>query len=329
MCRATIPCSGTSASSQTPIHPRLRRALPADVPAPGVIQPRSLSPPCPSQIRPLLFQGVFFLPPGAGAPIPCLHPPPASRPPSLQTPAPPAQPLQTPSAPPVLASSPVPSWEAGRAGPAAPLPPSPALSRSPGSTGVNQLGGLFLNGRPLPACKRQRIIALAASGARSSDISRSLKFRPQVSNGCVSKILGRYYRTGAVGPKAAGGSKPRTATPAVVARIARLKLEQPGLFAWEIRRQLHAEGICASSAIPSVSPPGSPGAAGIPGARQGRGSHPTAGGGRVAGGGNGVPGRARTVGMVPREALGVPGRVRLPGKDSGKGRICREGFGAW
>ncbi|NXJ30907.1 PAX4 protein, partial [Dicrurus megarhynchus] len=118
-----------------------------------------------------------------------------------------------------------------------------------GPSGVNQLGGLFLNGRPLPTCKRQRIIALAASGARSSDISRSLK----VSNGCVSKILGRYYRTGAVGPKAVGGSKPRMATPAVVARIARLKLEQPGLFAWEIRRQLHAEGICAGSGIPSVS----------------------------------------------------------------------------
>nr|XP_041569663.1 paired box protein Pax-4 [Taeniopygia guttata] len=125
----------------------------------------------------------------------------------------------------------------------------PALALSPGPSGVNQLGGLFLNGRPLPTCKRQRIIALAASGARSSDISRSLK----VSNGCVSKILGRYYRTGAVGPRAAGGSKPRTATPAVVARIARLKLEQPGLFAWEIRRQLQAEGICAGSAIPSVS----------------------------------------------------------------------------
>ncbi|RMB90245.1 hypothetical protein DUI87_33381 [Hirundo rustica rustica] len=55
------------------------------------------------------------------------------------------------------------------------------------------------------------------------------------------------------GAQAVGGSKPLTATPAVVARIARLKLEQPGLFAWEIRRQLHAEGICARSGIPSVS----------------------------------------------------------------------------
>ncbi|CAN0020355.1 unnamed protein product [Bubo scandiacus] len=118
-----------------------------------------------------------------------------------------------------------------------------------GPSGVNQLGGLFMNGRPLPTCKRKRIIELAACGVRTSDISRSLK----VSNGCVSKILGHYYRTGAVEPKAVGGSKPRTATPEVVARIARLKLEQPSLFAWEIRRRLHAEGVCAGNRTPSVS----------------------------------------------------------------------------
>uniref|UniRef100_A0A8B9EX57 Paired box 4 n=1 Tax=Amazona collaria TaxID=241587 RepID=A0A8B9EX57_9PSIT len=98
----------------------------------------------------------------------------------------------------------------------------------------------------------------------------------QVSNGCVSKILGHYYRTGAMGPKAMGGSKPRMATPEVVARIAQMKLEQPSLFAWEIRRQLHAEGICTSNRIPSVSPgkDGKSGAASSPGTQ-----HPARGSG--------------------------------------------------
>ncbi|XP_026518619.1 paired box protein Pax-4, partial [Terrapene carolina triunguis] len=118
-----------------------------------------------------------------------------------------------------------------------------------GAGGVNQLGGLFVNGRPLPPGKRKRIVQLAASGVRACDISRSLK----VSNGCVSKILGRYYQTGAVEPKAIGGSKPRMATPEVVARIAQLKLAHPSIFAWEIRRKLRSEGICASDRTPSVS----------------------------------------------------------------------------
>ncbi|XP_060160921.1 LOW QUALITY PROTEIN: paired box protein Pax-4 [Globicephala melas] len=123
------------------------------------------------------------------------------------------------------------------------------VSINRGISSVNQLGGLFVNGRPLPLDTRQQIVQLAVSGMRPCDISRRLK----VSNGCVSKILGRYYRTGVLEPKGIGGSKPRLATPPVVARIAQLKGECPALFAWEIQRQLCAEGLCTQDKTPSVS----------------------------------------------------------------------------
>ncbi|XP_076311489.1 paired box protein Pax-1-like isoform X2 [Tachypleus tridentatus] len=114
---------------------------------------------------------------------------------------------------------------------------------------VNQLGGVFVNGRPLPNAIRLRIVELAQLGVRPCDISRQLR----VSHGCVSKILARYHETGSILPGAIGGSKPRVTTPKVVAYIKDLKQKDPGIFAWEIRDRLLADGICDKYNVPSVS----------------------------------------------------------------------------
>ncbi|KAL0126518.1 hypothetical protein PUN28_005113 [Cardiocondyla obscurior] len=116
--------------------------------------------------------------------------------------------------------------------------------------GVNQLGGVFVNGRPLPDCVRQRIVQLAMVGVRPCDISRQLL----VSHGCVSKILTRFYETGSIRPGSIGGSKTKqVATPTVVKKILRMKQEQPTMFAWEIREQLARQGACDPQSLPSVS----------------------------------------------------------------------------
>ncbi|XP_073695965.1 paired box protein Pax-8 [Garra rufa] len=118
-----------------------------------------------------------------------------------------------------------------------------------GHGGLNQLGGMFVNGRPLPEVIRQRIVDMAHQGVRPCDISRQLR----VSHGCVSKILGRYYETGSIKPGVIGGSKPKVATPKVVEKIAEYKRQNPTMFAWEIRDRLLAEAVCDGDTVPSVS----------------------------------------------------------------------------
>ncbi|CAD5218827.1 unnamed protein product [Bursaphelenchus okinawaensis] len=116
-------------------------------------------------------------------------------------------------------------------------------------TGVNQLGGVFVNGRPLPDHIRNKIVDLWRRGVRPCEISRQLR----VSHGCVSKILGRFHETGSIKPGVIGGSKPKVATPKVVNTIALYKLQNPTMFAWEIREKLIEDGVCDAETAPSVS----------------------------------------------------------------------------
>jgi len=122
----------------------------------------------------------------------------------------------------------------------------------PGQAGVNQLGGVFVNGRPLPDCVRQRIVQLAMVGVRPCDISRQLL----VSHGCVSKILTRFYETGSIRPGSIGGSKTKVrdrpvsvscyyrhrAIVIIVARVRRLTLMEK-----EIRAERFVEAAGALS----------------------------------------------------------------------------------
>lgn len=111
---------------------------------------------------------------------------------------------------------------------------------------VNQLGGVFINGRPLPNHIRLKIVELAAAGVRPCVISRQLR----VSHGCVSKILNRYQETGSIRPGVIGGSKPKSSpsstssgstTPAgneIEKKMDDYRKDNPNIFSWEIRDRL-------------------------------------------------------------------------------------------
>ena len=114
---------------------------------------------------------------------------------------------------------------------------------------VNQLGGVFINGRPLPNHVRLKIIEMAAAGVRPCVISRQLR----VSHGCVSKILNRYQETGSIKPGMVGGNKPKVDTPEIEKKVKEYQDKNPGIFSWEIKDKLVEEGICNDETVPSIS----------------------------------------------------------------------------
>uniref|UniRef100_A0A915DZJ6 Paired domain-containing protein n=1 Tax=Ditylenchus dipsaci TaxID=166011 RepID=A0A915DZJ6_9BILA len=115
---------------------------------------------------------------------------------------------------------------------------------------VNQLGGVFINGRPLPQETRVRIVELASQGVKPCKISRNLR----VSHGAVSKILNRFNETGSISPGQIGGNpRSRLTIQAVESQICVIKKENPAISAFEIRVSLIEHGICSKNNAPTVS----------------------------------------------------------------------------
>lgn len=114
---------------------------------------------------------------------------------------------------------------------------------------MNQLGGLYINGKPLPKETRQEIVDLARLGVRPCDISRQLK----ITHGCISKLLSKYQKTGSVDPGGANVGRPRVITPQIEQKIEQYRREQPGIFSWELRDRLLRENVCSRENLPSLS----------------------------------------------------------------------------
>ncbi|XP_068741368.1 paired box protein Pax-3-B-like isoform X2 [Montipora capricornis] len=126
---------------------------------------------------------------------------------------------------------------------------SSASSSAAGPGRLNQLGGVYINGKPLPKEVRHEIISLAIQGLRPCDISRRLR----ITHGCISKLLSKYRKSGSIQPGGEGVGRPRVITARVAQRIRQYTQDQPGLYSWEIRDRLLHDNICSSENIPSPS----------------------------------------------------------------------------
>ncbi|KAL7673457.1 hypothetical protein ACOME3_008313 [Neoechinorhynchus agilis] len=115
---------------------------------------------------------------------------------------------------------------------------------------INQLGGHFVNGRPLPPHVRKSIVELSQEGVKPCDISRILR----VSHGCVSKILNRFNATGSIMPGSHGINKLEALHPAVIEQVVMLHYEHEGdISAQNIRKALVERRICSEADAPTTS----------------------------------------------------------------------------
>ena len=114
---------------------------------------------------------------------------------------------------------------------------------------VNQLGGTYVNGKPLPREIRLEVLRLALQGVRPCAISRRLR----ITHGCISKLLSKYRKTGSIQPGGKGVGRPRVITPQIARRIDQYLKEHPGIYSWEIRDRLLQDNICRLENIPSLS----------------------------------------------------------------------------
>ncbi|CAG5102022.1 Similar to PAX6: Paired box protein Pax-6 (Coturnix japonica) [Cotesia congregata] len=125
------------------------------------------------------------------------------------------------------------------------------VSTPPGVSLPNCATGAFPgNSSTISGATRQRLLELSHGlGAlrHYNDLANHVLSLNQ-QGAVVTKLLGTLRPPGLI-----GGSKPKVATPAVVAKIEQYKRENPTIFAWEIRERLISEGVCSNATAPSVS----------------------------------------------------------------------------
>ena len=106
-----------------------------------------------------------------------------------------------------------------------------------------------MNGKPLPNSVRQKIIEMAELGIRPCDISRQLK----VSHGCISKLLSKYNDTGSFEPGRAQRKTSRDVSSEVKNKIEEYRRTAPGIFSWEVKEKLMADGFCTKENLPPLT----------------------------------------------------------------------------